>query len=143
MKRWNTGWNDYWYTASLILDETPILLVFLDWIMDWLCHLIYFIPWIGERFHIYVHDPIWQFIGKHTNSTWIPLPYKFVQDIFPKEYKESEKSEWDNPKDTDLIKENKARMMQIYNQFMITHKWLSKHELVFENKREKEKENAS
>lgn len=139
MKRWSIGWNDYWFTTSLILYEASIPIVFLEWIMNWVCYLIYFIPWIGERFHLYAHDPINQFIWRHTKTTWIPLPYKFVQDTFPKEYKEFEKNEWDDPEDMELLKRNQKRMMQIYSQFMRVYKCLGKHELFFDNKIEKEK----
>jgi len=143
MKRWNTGWNDYWFTASLILDEAPLLLVFLEWFMDWVCYLIGFIPWIGDHFHVWIHDPIFQFIWRHTKTTWIPLPYKLAEETFTREFKEFEKSEWEDPEDKELIYNNWIKMMELHYEFMQVYKKLQKHELISNNKEEKEKNNAS
>jgi len=42
-KRWYIGFNDYWFTASIFLEEVPIVLCFLEWLVSWIC---YFIPFI-------------------------------------------------------------------------------------------------
>jgi len=36
MKRWFIGYNDYWYTAGIHLEEVPMVLCFLEWIVDWI-----------------------------------------------------------------------------------------------------------
>lgn len=41
MRRWFVGFNDYWFTANIYLEETPIGLCFLEWLVLWIC---YFIP---------------------------------------------------------------------------------------------------
>lgn len=41
MRRWYVGFNDYWFTVSIYLEETPMGLCFLDWLVSWIC---YFIP---------------------------------------------------------------------------------------------------
>lgn len=40
MKRWFIGYNDYWYTAGIHLEETPMILCFLEWVVDWVSVII-------------------------------------------------------------------------------------------------------
>lgn len=40
MRRWYVGFNNYWFTASIFLEETPIGLVFLEWLSMRICDSI-------------------------------------------------------------------------------------------------------
>jgi len=40
-KRWSIGFNNYWFTSSIFLEEVPMGLCFLEWLVSWIC---YFIP---------------------------------------------------------------------------------------------------
>lgn len=40
VQRWFVGFNDYWFTASIHLEETPMGLCFLEWLVGWICHSI-------------------------------------------------------------------------------------------------------
>jgi len=39
-KRWYIGFNDYWYTASIYLEEVSIGFAFLESLSFWICHFI-------------------------------------------------------------------------------------------------------
>lgn len=52
MKTYSIGTNDYWFTASLCLDEVPIGLYFLEWIVSWMCYFTPSIPLPGIKFRL-------------------------------------------------------------------------------------------
>ena len=41
MRRWYIGFNNYWFTSSIFLEEIPVVLCFLEWLSGLIC---YFIP---------------------------------------------------------------------------------------------------
>ena len=53
--------------------------------------------WFGDTqqiFHTYICTPTTNFVWKHTKRVSINLPYEFLNERFPKEFKDLE-SEWD------------------------------------------------
>jgi len=125
VKTYYIGSNNYWYTASLILEDVPTGLYYLELIIMWICSLIPSIPlppmkfklkyqddyswtenddgwttlreWFGDTqqiFHTYICTPTTNFVWKHTKRVSINLPYEFLNERFPKEFKDLE-SEWD------------------------------------------------
>ena len=52
MKLYNIGTNNYWHTASIILDDVPIGLYFLENIVMWICNKIPYIPLPKQKFRL-------------------------------------------------------------------------------------------
>lgn len=44
MKNWYIGVNDYWFNAAVYLHEVPVVLYYLEWIVEWTCSIIPSIP---------------------------------------------------------------------------------------------------
>jgi len=44
MRQWFIGFNDYWFTACIFLEETPFHLVVLDFLVERVCWLLDKIP---------------------------------------------------------------------------------------------------
>jgi len=127
MKNWYVGINDYWFSASLIMSEVPVVLHYLEHVVSWICSIIPDIPlpkirfklkdkssweytdnsdgwitmkdWFGDTqqvFHCYVCTPVHNFVRKHTKSVYIEMPYNFLKEKFPAEFKKDLESEWDD-----------------------------------------------
>lgn len=106
MRRWFIASNDYWFTAHIHLEKTPWYLVVLN---DLVMHICGFIgrldipipkKWeyygnLGSVFHVFVCDPVSQFVWKKTEFIGISLPYFFLKERFPEEFELSE-SDWDD-----------------------------------------------
>jgi hypothetical protein len=40
MRKWYVGFNNYWFTASIHLEEVPMGLCFLEWLVGWICSIV-------------------------------------------------------------------------------------------------------
>jgi len=40
MKHWAIGTNNYWFTASIYLEETPFVLMCLEWVVGYVCYVL-------------------------------------------------------------------------------------------------------
>jgi hypothetical protein len=95
MRRWFIGTNDYWFNGYISLEETPWYLIVLNDLVMHTCDLIsrLGIPipkkWredygnLGDVFHLFVCDPVTQFVWKRTEVKNISLPYFFLKKEFP------------------------------------------------------------
>jgi hypothetical protein len=118
MQTYFIGKNNYWRTASLILEEVPAGLYYLNSLTTWICDIFpeILLPklrfrlrskgdwdwtsnrdgwttlreWFGDTqalFHLWVCTPMFNFTQKHTKSISINLPYNFLKELFPDEFK--------------------------------------------------------
>jgi len=115
MRTYYIGFNDYFHTASIHLSEVSTGLYYLYMLTMWICDKIPSIPfpkcipwkssegwmsmneWFGDLqqwFHMVVCESVANFSFKHTKSIIIPLPYGYLEELFPEYCQHS--SEWDD-----------------------------------------------
>jgi len=148
MKSFNIGTNNYWYTASVILDDVPAPLYYLARITEFICDHIPSIPlpqipiklkdkdtydwtdnndgrtnlkeWYGDiqqLFHLYVCTPVHHLVWKHTKSISIDLPYDFLKERFPDEFRNMD-VEYTDEEDIEFRMKTKKLADQAYNEFL-------------------------
>lgn len=141
MRRWFIGFNDYWYTACIWLEETSWYLVSAEYVVEWFCHALHYIPipkkWredygnLGSLFHIYVCDPVTQFVWKKAERTRIQLPFFFLREMFPKEIEDDDEDFWEDDKKREN-NEKLARDLDIM--FKNAYNRIEEHEQLINNK---------
>lgn len=117
MRRWGYGINNYHKTASIYLETAPWPIFAIEWLADFICDLIPLIPlpdikfrlkdkhsivfnggewvtakeWWGDTHHLFhdlIHNPIFSFCYKRTETKDISIDYEVARDFFYKEDKE-------------------------------------------------------
>lgn len=68
MRRWFIGFNNYWFTSSVFLEEIPMGLCFLEWLVAWVCYFIPPIKLPKIRFRLRNKED-WDFIGSENGWT--------------------------------------------------------------------------
>jgi len=144
MRQWFIGTNDYWFTATIYLEETPwYLVIFNDLVMQicgFLGRLSIPLPkkWreyygdLGDVFHLFVCDPVSQYVWKKTEVKRISLPYFFLKERFPEEF---EHSDWDEepPPERFINKKLAAALDKSFNRAY--NKVLEHENLIFKERR--------
>jgi len=91
MKDWGIATNDYWYTASVFLEDKPWYLFALERTVMFVCDMLSVLDFIKFRkewdiqslFHVLICCRVTDFVYKRTNSRHIDLPYFFLKKEFP------------------------------------------------------------
>jgi hypothetical protein len=135
MRRWTVGFNDYWYTASIWLEETPWYLVLAEWAVSWVCFALHYIPvpkkWredygsLGGLFHVYVCASVTQFVWDRTKTTTVRLPFFMLRKMFPKEAELIDEDFWE---DDEQWEENKKSAKALDKVFEDAYSILEEHE---------------
>ena len=136
MRRWSIGTNDYYFTSSIYLQEAPWQIFAIERIMDFICHYFPRIPLpeikiirhsekytlrsyygtTGDLFHVYVHDPVFQWCCRKIKEESIHFPFEELKKLFPNDftynvYTEAEAEE-------EEVKENKECSDKIGKEFI-------------------------
>lgn len=134
MKRWYVGTNNYWYTASIGLEEAPWYIFALETAAQWTFDKIPSITlppikkklseedakfhgesyttwkdWWGDTqqlFHVYVCAPVVAYCYSRIKDISISLPYTYIKEIFPKEVesREYDMSDYDKEETEEIDK---------------------------------------
>lgn len=64
MKQYSIGVNNYWHTASIILDDVPVGLHFLETVVIWICDKLPYIPLPKIKFRLKESDACEMTINK-------------------------------------------------------------------------------
>jgi len=147
MRRWFIGFNDYWYTASVWLEEVPWYLIAAENVVMWLCHALHYIPipkrWredygsLGGLFHAHVCNSITQFVWRKTEHTTISLPFFFLKKMFPKELEDDGDDFWEGDKQ----RENNEKLAKDLDKaFKDAYNKVGEHENLINRGKEKEDE---
>ena len=108
MRRWFIGVNDIYYTSYVDLEEAPWYIFAIDNAIMVICDIIpgislprIKIKWDGEDtnlrewygdtqqvFHAFVCDPIFQWCQRRIKSEFVSLPFFFLKNMFPEEFKD-------------------------------------------------------
>lgn len=145
MRQWFIGFNDYWYTACIWLDETPWYLVAAESVVTHLCSALHHIPvpkkWsedygsLGGLFHCYVCMPCTLFVHDKTKTTRIPLPFFFLEEQFPEEKVEDV---WEDEYD-EQRKKNEKSAKRLDKGYRSAYNKVLAHECLINKGREKDK----
>ena len=81
MKNWYMTKNDYWFSASLVLEEVPAVLYYLERVVSWICSIIPDMPLPKIRFKL-KDKSSWEYTDN--NDGWITMQDWFgdVQQLF-------------------------------------------------------------
>lgn len=91
MRDWGIATNDYWYTASVFLEDKPWYLFALERTVMFVCDRLRVLDFIklgkdwsiSSLFHVHVCMNVTNFVWERTNSKYIELPYFFLKERFP------------------------------------------------------------
>jgi len=145
MLRWFIGHNNFWYFASIYLEETPWYLVAAENCVMYVCDFISRLnirllskrlledygDW-GGLFHVFVCNNVIQFVWKHTKSKVVELPYFFLKDQFPESFKEEEDDFDDDPQ----RKINEMRARALDKEFKDAYNRVIEHSMYYKKGKE-------
>jgi hypothetical protein len=88
MRQWFIGTNNYWFTSTVFLEETPFVLIIMDYIIAYVCYMLSLLHLtkIAELWHIYVCTWIVDLKCRYTKTICIPMPYFYLKEKIPKEF---------------------------------------------------------
>lgn len=142
MRRWFVGFNDYWYTASIWLEETPWYLVAAEWAVSWVCFALHYIPapkkWredygsLGGLFHAHVCAPVTQFVWDRTEAITVSLPFFLLRRLFPKENEPADEDLWEEDEQRE---DNEKSARDLDKVFEDAYNELKKHECRIDKRR--------
>ena len=126
MRRWSIGINDYYFTASIWLEDAPWYIFVIEYVIQFICNCIPRIPlprikiirgnkettlkdWYGtteDLFHAFICGPVVEWCYKKINMESVDCPYYFLKKKFPKDF---QKIEDDCNWSEDLLEEESRR----------------------------------
>lgn len=77
IRRWYVGFNDYWFTSSIFLEEMPLGFYIIEWIVNNICWVIPCIKLPKIKFKLKNKDD-WDFTDN--NDGWTDL-YSYYGDL--------------------------------------------------------------
>ena len=142
MTRWFIGTNNYYYEGSIILEEGPWYVFFIEQIMNLICHYVPMIPLpkikiirdneetnlneyygtINDLFHLYVHDKIFKWCYNRIKMTFVRFPYQMLDEMFPG--KVVDDNDFDDEEMKEEVKKNKEISDQVYKEFKVVYEKL-------------------
>lgn len=116
MRQWFVGSNNYWFTASIWLEEAPFVLIFMEWLVMHICDAFTLIrlPKIHELWHIYVCSNVTDLRHKYTKSIDVALPYFYLKKKFPEEFNRDNAYEYDE----EVVEDNRSIAWDYSNKYM-------------------------
>ena len=122
---WFIARNNIYFKAHLSIEEVPNWIYILERIIGWVCDRCShkWLWWV----HVYIHDPVFQFMWKKTKEIRIDLPYKFLLEISPNSFDEGEYDQYINDPEEDeedkiMYRKFQNEDKELYEEFMKIYK---------------------
>jgi hypothetical protein len=143
MRRWGIGYNNYYFTSSIHLEEAPWYVFMLETTIQNICHYFPRIPLpkikiirdnektnlreyygtTGDLFHVYICEPIFGWCWNKIKENSFNFPYLTLKEQYPDSFEDEDL--WDEDQ-LDEVKENEEYSKMIGDEFNIVYKKLSK-----------------
>lgn len=148
MLKFNVGVNNTHYTASFIIEEVNVFLNYFEELTMEFCGLLMKLPdWVKipfmnrvkvkheegnqytfaeyygdtphDLFHIFICEPVFQFVDKRTKYTSVEIPYFYAKEKFPDLVTDPEDEDFEDMDDDEKqeVKEGLDNAIEFYDEY--------------------------
>lgn len=145
MRKWYIGYNNYYFTSSIHLEEAPWYVFTLDLLIPLICDYFPPIPLPkiniirdGEKtnlreyygttrdlFHLFICSKITDWCWNKTKKQFISFPYEKLNKMFPEDFKDYSDFD-DDEKEKQIIEQNKIYSENVGKRFEVEYNNLCK-----------------